>query len=116
MDPHQSTLRRNCNSWNAINRNQLHLQTAAGQLTWRLEKLLTSNTHLNLEHLTALLLLGVGAVLLTLEGHTEYALFLYGTLAGYAFKNGVHTNSAANPTAKESSATGQTNQKPSGAT
>ena len=81
-------------------------------MIWRLEKLQT----LNYEHLIALLLLGIGATLLTLQGHIDYALFLYGTLAGYAFKNGVHTNSAANPTAKESSATGQTNQKPSGAT
>jgi hypothetical protein len=70
---------------------------------------------LNLEHLTALLLLGIGAILLTVQGQTQYALFLYGALAGYAFKNGVHTNSVANPAVTENSATGQTNQKPSGA-
>ncbi len=66
---------------------------------------------LNYEHLTALLLLGIGATLLTLQGRIDYALFLYGSLAGYAFKNGVHTNSAANLAAMASSDTGQTSQK-----
>ena len=71
---------------------------------------------LNFEHLTALLLLGSGAILLTLQGHIDYALFLYGSLAGYAFRNGVHTNSVANPGATASSVTGQTNRKQSAAT
>jgi hypothetical protein len=74
------------------------------------------NTTLNLEHLIALTLLGIGAIILTLQGQTQYALFLYGALAGYAFKNGVQMSSAANPTATESSATGQTNQRPYAAT
>jgi hypothetical protein len=72
--------------------------------------------NLNVEHLTALLLLGAGAILLTLEKNYEAALFLYGLLGGYAFKNGVATSFAAKGTVAASSATTKTTPTSSTAT
>jgi hypothetical protein len=78
--------------------------------------MLNNKLKLNVEHVTALLLLGIGAILLTLQRNYEPALFLYGLLGGYAFKNGVRTSPVANTTVADYSATGATNQKQSGAT
>lgn len=49
----------------------------------------TLDISVNLEHLFALLIVGIGGLILLNSGHTEAGSTLLGGLAGYAFKNGV---------------------------
>jgi hypothetical protein len=52
----------------------------------------------NVEHIVAIALLGMGGAMLVLTGHAEAGAVLFGAIGGYAFKNGAtHANSAPAP-------------------
>lgn len=48
-----------------------------------------TTTTINIEHLCALIIMGIGGILALLTGHIDIGAVLLGAIGGYAFKNGI---------------------------